>query len=32
MVLGGTDETLYTGDITYVNVAEPTYWRIDMDG
>ena len=32
MVLGGSDETLYEGEMTYVDVTEPTYWKIKMDG
>jgi len=32
MVLGGSDPTLYEGEMTYVNVDAATYWQITMDG
>merc|ERR1739848_504230 len=32
MVLGGSDDTLYEGEFSYVDVVEPDYWRISMDG
>merc|ERR1711923_494038 len=32
MVLGGSDPSLYEGDMTYVDVAAATYWQINMDG
>ena len=32
MVLGGSDPTLYEGDFSYVDVVEPDYWRISVDG
>jgi len=32
MVLGGSDDTLYEGEFSYVDVVEPDYWRISVDG
>merc|ERR1711862_317204 len=32
MVLGGSDPSLYEGEITYVDVTAATYWQIQMDG
>ena len=32
MVLGGSDPTLYEGEFSYVDVVEPDYWRISVDG
>jgi len=32
MVLGGSDPTLYEGNFSYVDVVEPDYWRISVDG
>merc|ERR1719340_107988 len=32
MVLGGSDSSLYEGDMTYVDVTAATYWQINMDG
>ena len=32
MVLGGSDPTLYEGEMSYVNVDAATYWQITMDG
>ena len=32
MVLGGSDPSLYTGEMTYVDVDAATYWQINMDG
>merc|ERR1712024_173187 len=32
MVLGGSDPTLYEGEMSYVNVDAADYWRITMDG
>merc|ERR1712038_823398 len=32
MVLGGSDPSLYEGEMTYVDVTASTYWQINMDG
>ena len=32
MVLGGSDPSLYEGEMTYVDVDAATYWQINMDG
>ena len=32
LVLGGIDAEHYTGEITYVNVTEESYWQFQMDG
>jgi len=32
MVLGGSDPEYYEGEFSYVDVVEPDYWRISMDG
>lgn len=32
MVLGGSDDTLYEGEMTYVDVNSADYWQITMDG
>lgn len=32
MVLGGSDPAYYEGEFSYVDVVEPDYWRIEMDG
>merc|ERR1719158_1345214 len=32
MVLGGSDPSLYEGNFSYVDVVEPDYWRISVDG
>lgn len=31
LTLGGVDQRLYTGDITYVNVTRKAYWEVKMD-
>ena len=31
LLLGGTDPSYYTGDITYVPLLAPTYWEITLD-
>ena len=31
LLLGGTDPSHYTGDITYVPLLAPTYWEITLD-
>jgi len=32
LLLGGIDDTHYTGDITYVPLSSTTYWEIALDG
>jgi len=32
LLLGGTDPKHYTGDFTYVNLREATYWEITLNG
>ncbi|XP_034046562.1 napsin-A [Thalassophryne amazonica] len=32
LMLGGTDQQYYTGDIHYVNVTRKAYWQIQMNG
>jgi len=31
LVLGGTDSSHYTGDFTFVNITQKTYWEFKMD-
>ncbi|EJK50057.1 hypothetical protein THAOC_31014 [Thalassiosira oceanica] len=31
LTFGGYDDSKFTGDITWVNLAEPKYWLIDLD-
>ncbi|XP_013109284.2 lysosomal aspartic protease [Stomoxys calcitrans] len=31
LILGGVDSTLYSGDLTYVDVSEQGYWQFEMD-
>ncbi|KAM7354461.1 lysosomal aspartic protease-like [Cochliomyia hominivorax] len=30
LILGGVDDTLFSGDITYVPVSEQSYWQFEM--
>jgi len=32
LVLGGVDESLYTGEINYLPVSKKAYWQVSMDG
>lgn len=32
LFLGGTNDALYSGDITYTDVTEEGYWQVQMDG
>jgi len=32
LVLGGVDETLYTGEINYLPITREGYWQVKMDG
>jgi len=32
LVLGGVDESLYTGDIHYLPITREGYWQVKMDG
>ena len=32
MVLGGSDPSLYEGEMTYIDVNAANYWQITMDG
>jgi len=31
LILGGTDESLYTGEMSYVPLSSKTYWQVNMD-
>jgi len=31
MILGGSDETLYTGEMNYIDLSAKTYWQAAMD-
>ena len=31
LVLGGSDENLYSGEMNYVNLMEETWWHVNMD-
>jgi len=30
MILGGSDESLYTGEMSYIPLSAKTYWQVDM--
>ncbi|EDW82170.1 uncharacterized protein Dwil_GK25659 [Drosophila willistoni] len=32
LILGGSDSTLYSGDLTYVPISQEGYWQFQMDG
>ncbi|XP_060664019.1 lysosomal aspartic protease-like [Drosophila nasuta] len=32
LIFGGSDASLYTGDLTYVPISEQGYWQFTMDG
>jgi len=32
IILGGSDETLYEGEISWFNLSSSTYWQISVDG
>ena len=32
LILGGSDPSLYEGDITYIDLIKPDWYRIHMDG
>ena len=31
MILGGSDETLYSGEMHYIPLSAKTYWQVNMD-
>jgi len=31
LVLGGSDKTLYTGEMSYIPLSQTTYWQVNMD-
>jgi hypothetical protein len=32
IVIGGSDESLYEGEISWFNLSSATYWQITLDG
>jgi cathepsin D len=32
IILGGSDETLYEGEISWISLSSATYWQISLDG
>ena len=32
MVLGGSDPSLYEGAVSYINLVQPDWYRISVDG
>ena len=32
LLLGGTDPSHYSGNFTYVDLTQQTYWQFKMDG
>ena len=32
LILGGSDPSLYEGDVTYIDLIKPHWYRIHMDG
>ena len=31
MILGGSDESLYSGEMHYIPLSAKTYWQVSMD-
>ena len=32
LVLGGSDSSLFTGEMHYINLSDETWWQVNMDG
>jgi hypothetical protein len=32
IIFGGSDETLYEGEMSWFNLSSATYWQISLDG